>query len=84
MNETIKTAGKRYRIVRDAYCGFEVQTLVNRWWWPWPTWEQCSRRGLGTNTHYTIEGARKFAWNHATGGCPREPYIGEVVEEFQV
>ena len=48
---------KRYRIVRDKYAGYEVQC-----WRIWlPIWLQC---GL-TNTHSTIERARKYAAAHS-------------------
>lgn len=45
--------GERYRIVKDAYLGYEVQ--VWRWWWPF--WMQAG----GTNTHRTLEGAERYA-----------------------
>jgi hypothetical protein len=51
---------RQYRIVRDAYLGYEVQ--CRQWWWPF--WVQCGF----VNTHANIEAARKFAFNHATGG----------------
>jgi hypothetical protein len=42
----------RYRIVTDAYLGYEVQ--VKHWWWPcWTI--------IGYNTHPTLERAKAFA-----------------------
>ena len=46
----------RYRIVRDNYCGYEVQI----WRWYWPFW-----RELGfCNTHTSFEDAERFARHH--------------------
>lgn len=45
-----------YRIVTDAYAGYEVQ---RRWRW-FPFWIQ-----VGTNTHSTIEKAEAFAKERA-------------------
>lgn len=45
-----------YRIVRDHFAGYEVQ--VWRWWFPF--WVQPR-----TNTHCSVEGARRWAMNHA-------------------
>ena len=42
----------RYRIVRDFYAGYEVQW---RYWWM-PFYVQAGY----TNTHFTIESARKY------------------------
>lgn len=42
----------KYRIVTDAYCGYEVQ--YKSWWWPF--WIQAGF----TNTHLSIEQARKY------------------------
>lgn len=47
---------KRYRIVRDGFCGYEVQ--ARRWWLP--IWLQCWNFGP-TNTHTSIERAEEFA-----------------------
>ncbi len=41
-----------YRIVRDNYNGYEVQSW--RWWWPF--WIQGR-----TNTHSTVERAEEYA-----------------------
>jgi hypothetical protein len=41
-----------YRIVRDRYCGFEVQQ--RRWWWP--VWTMCGF----TNTHSSVERAEQW------------------------
>lgn len=44
--------GKKYRIVTDNYCGYEVQYKS-----PWlPFWLQVG----GCNTHQTIEDAEKW------------------------
>jgi hypothetical protein len=43
---------RRYRIVTDCYCGFEVQYLD----WYFPFWLGC---GVA-NTHYTIEQAKEY------------------------
>jgi hypothetical protein len=48
-----------YRIVRDNYCGFEVQ--IRRWYWPF--WSQVGF----TNTHSTVEAAESYATSHAQG-----------------
>lgn len=42
----------RYRIVKDRYCGYEVQ----QWCWWWPVWTTCAF----SNTHTTVE--RAEAW----------------------
>lgn len=55
--DVIARALKReYRIVVDGYAGYEVQTRI--WWWPF--WQMAG----GTNTHYTIEQARRYAFGH--------------------
>ena len=56
-----------YRIVTDAYAGFEVQ--VWRWWWPF--WVEAG----GCNTHSSIERAEKWADEHACG-CVK--YLGKL------
>lgn len=54
-----------YRIVRDSYCGYEVQ-----WKHTWfPIWFS---RG---NTHPTIERAEQWAQKHA---CPCVKYLGVI------
>lgn len=45
----------RARIVRDHYCGYEVQ--IRRWWLP--IWLRA-----GTNTHASAERAEDFARNY--------------------
>jgi len=45
---------RRYRIVTDAYLGFEVQESRKQLWW-WSAWDQPI-----PNTHRTVEEAR--AW----------------------
>jgi len=42
----------RYRIVRDQYCGYEVQKRT----WYWPFWISCGF----CNTHCTVEGAEQW------------------------
>ena len=44
---------RKYRIVTDRYCGYEVQ--VWRWWFP--VWIQAG----GSNTHATVERAEAYA-----------------------
>jgi hypothetical protein len=58
-----------YRIVKDEYCGFEVQ--ARRWWLP--IWFQVGF----TNTHRTLKGARKYAERHASGSKFVE-YLGRI------
>lgn len=49
----------RYRIVRDIYCGYEVQ--IWRWWFPfWVMADSC-------NTFSSIEKAEEFARIHSQG-----------------
>lgn len=55
----------KYRIVRDNYEGFEVQS--KQWWMP--LWIQCDD-GSGCNTHKTIEMARAFIELHKKGINP--------------
>jgi hypothetical protein len=51
-----------YRVVTDAFSGFEVQYRTP--WWPF--WRQCGRGGgSGTNTNPTLEAAEEFARKHA-------------------
>lgn len=46
----------KYRIVRDSYCGFEVQKRSSFW----PFWYQVSRTGgYGCNTFSTLERAKE-------------------------
>jgi len=45
----------KYRIVRDAFNGYEVQE--KRGWWDW---KQSSIGTSNHNTHSTIEGAKKY------------------------
>lgn len=47
---------KKYRIVRDGYCGYECQ--VWRLWFPF--WVQMNF----TNTHSTLEGAINYIENN--------------------
>jgi len=48
---------KKYRIVTDRYCGYEVQ--IKRWWLPF--WYQAE----GVNTHGSIEAAERWAERYA-------------------
>lgn len=45
--------GRRYRIVRDSYAGYEVQV----WRWYWPFWSELNF----CNTHFTVEEAEEYA-----------------------
>ena len=48
---------KKYRVVEDNYCGFEVQG--KRWWFPF--WIQCSDfDGRICNTHLSLDRAKEF------------------------
>lgn len=60
-----------YRIVTDAYAGYEVQ--VRRWWFP--LWMQVNF----TNTHRTPEEAEEYAKRYARG-LLRAPvqYLGKL------
>lgn len=59
----------RYRVVRDGYCGFEVQ--AKRWWLPF--WIQCSGdHGGFTNTHSSLERAKDFISRKEGGGVVYE------------
>jgi hypothetical protein len=42
-----------FRIVRDRFCGYEVQ--IRRWWWPF--WVQAG----WVNSHTSIEKAEEWA-----------------------
>lgn len=46
----------KLRIVKDNYCGYEVQ--VWNWWWPF--WRQASY----ANTHSSVENAEEWAKNY--------------------
>jgi len=51
----------KYRIVKDNYCEYEVQS--KRWWWPF--WVQCTSfnengRSYSINTFDTIDESKKF------------------------
>lgn len=59
-----------YRIVRDNYCGFEVQ--IRRWWWPF--WCQADF----SNTHSSIEAAEQWAKVHAASHVK---YLGNLSEQ---
>ena len=56
----------KYRIVTDAYCGYEVQCKM--WWIPF--WFQPS-----INTHFSIESARRYIES-------RTKRTGNIVEEY--
>ena len=51
---------KKYRIVKDKYCGYESQ--VWRIWFPF--WVQIG----GTNTHVTEDDAEKYIRNTVNSG----------------
>lgn len=55
----------RYRVVGDAYLGYEAQ--VKFWWFP-VYWFQLSRygRGLGINTAVNVLSASELCRKHAT------------------
>lgn len=54
---------RRYRIVKDAYLGYEVQSRI----WCFPFWLEC-RSSIGiSNTHHTIEKAKEFIDNLVNG-----------------
>lgn len=50
----------RYRIVTDAYSGYEVQRKL--WWWPF--WRQVSHGGGDCNTWPSVAAAEAFARGH--------------------
>ena len=52
----MKIFKRRYRIVRDNYLGYEVQSRI--WWFPF--WLECGIRMGISNTHHTIEKAKEF------------------------
>lgn len=69
----------KYRIVRDSYCGFEVQ--VWRWWYPF--WRQC----YGSNTLPSLHEARRLAKRHMEGKPRRDPKptdCGTVIEYIDI
>ena len=47
----------KYRIVKDRYAGFEVQT--KKWWFP-ISWFQCSKSPYLSNTHLTVDKAEEY------------------------
>jgi hypothetical protein len=59
-----------YRIVRDNFCGYEVQ--VRRWWWPF--WIQAGF----ANTHSSVERAEAWAESHARKTVK---YLGHLIPE---
>lgn len=59
-----------YRIVRDAYAGYEVQ-ILRRILWIFPKWVQAG----GTNTHKRVEDAEAYARAHAAGVVK---YLGDL------
>lgn len=57
----------KYRIVRDLYCGYEVQ---RREWW-WPAWRQIAGPetiGTNTNSFPTIYDAEQWIKKHSKAG----------------
>lgn len=64
----------RYRIVTDAYAGYEVQKW--RWWFPF--WVECHSRGYFANTHSSVEKAKKFIeWHKSKQEVWREEWREE-------
>lgn len=58
---------KQYRIVKDDFCGFEVQKRV----WYFPFWFQIRDvKGLTTNTNTTIDEAEKLIEIDKTNSRP--------------
>lgn len=63
----------KYRIVHDAYIGYEVQYKPS-----WLSgWKQCGLKGKSTNSHETIEEAEAFAKKHASIQRVAK-YLGEL------
>lgn len=60
-----------YRVVTDAYSGFEVQYRTP--WWPF--WRQCEGCRSGVNTHRTLEQAEEFAREHARRSAPQREVL---------
>ena len=50
----------RYRIIRDGYCGYEVQ----KWRWWFPIWVECWGWCGPANTHTSIEKAQQYIELH--------------------
>jgi len=66
----------KYRIVRDNYCGYEVQ--VKKWWFPF-CWFQCGGDMYDdVNTHFSTEKARAHIEKLKTN--KKKNYVIEVVE----
>lgn len=65
-----------YRIVRDEFCGYEVQSW--RWWFPF--WTQCPGRcGNECNTHVSIERAEAWALHiHCRRRVLVVKYLGDM------
>lgn len=59
----MKTFKRRYRIVKDDYLGYEVQSRI--WWFPF--WLECRSRIGISNTHPTIEKAKEFIYRRVNG-----------------
>jgi hypothetical protein len=66
----MKSFKRRYRIVKDNYLGYEVQSRM----WLLPFWFECNSGTYTTNTHSSIEEAKKFIQNRVNGGIPIMEY----------
>ena len=66
----MKSFKRRYRIVKDNYLGYEVQSRM----WFLPFWFECNSGRDIANTHSSIEEAKKFIQNRVNGGIPIMEY----------
>lgn len=67
----MKLFKRRYRIIKDNYLGYEVQSRM----WFLPIWIECSSEmGIMTNTYRSIEEAKEFIQNRVNGGIPIMEY----------
>ncbi len=51
-------SGSCYRIIKDKYCGYEVQKHKRFLFCEW--WQQSSDYAIGINTHSSIDDAKKW------------------------
>lgn len=79
---------KQYRIVKDAYNGYEVQKKVSLLGISWlSAWIQCGRYGglSGTNTQVSIEAAEAFIQLHAENKLAKPTSgVGTVVKSVVI